>query len=843
MAHRKVPAAALTALALSLLFFVTGCDFDGGYAGGSSSLAAQTSSLDPDTIYTASVGGSVGDGPIVNARLRVFSTSGDLLMTTSSDNTADYKLTIRTQGRSYPLTIVADQGMDIVTGREPDFELVTTIMKPGNGQTANLNPYSTLIVKAAQKAGGINETNIATATEQVVSRYGFGLDPALMPDPLFTPMTEYNVHLIVKASETMGEMIRRTRDALIAAGTYVHGNDVVEALAADFVDGWIDGKGAQGHDRRIAAVANVASAAVMVEAMANRLHVYDVDSTMYMDNAIRQVRPNAPASSNTRNVSIPSEALDQTLRSLRAAKVVKNDPRITEIHEAVAKAEPGTTEFDALSSGGMQTMSRQAPNPLNDAILATAMLYDGTKHDDANSAARTGPTPSSGGESSDKTTYDDSSNTGSGDPTSSTDPVYPATPIVGPVYYVAPHGNDSRTKAQAADPNTPWRTIQHAINNAVAGDNIVVKDGIYTNTTTDLVWINKWTKGTAQNPIRVLSQNRWGAVLDGNYRNRMIFSIDRDVEHIIIEGFEIKRAYYSGIYSNPSTVTTHNITIRGNWIHNIGNDRTLDCERGASAGISGVTSARRTRYWTIDGNRINTIGRLPGACPEHDYKHDHGLYVQGHGHVVMNNIIFDNKAGWDIKADHTIARNDESGPDYEFPPGERAGVYVNNTLASINPNRIGQINLFRNSGPKPAHVLIMNNVFWNSKTTAVRMGSGGYPWPGLEILNNITTADHIAWNERDSFDPTSEIITNGGTVQENVTNTTNRGIRGTSLGMADPARHDFRLTGTATLLIDQATTTHRRAGLSHVHAPSRDHLGIPRPQGSGRDRGAHEWAQ
>jgi hypothetical protein len=182
-----------------------------------------------------------------------------------------------------------------------------------------------------------------------------------------TPMSESNVHLIVKASETMGEMIRRTRDALMAVNFEVEGVDgklrvidgdgVVKALAADLVDGWVDGRGAEGHDRRIAAVANVANAAVMVEAMANRLHVYDVDSTMYMDNAIRQVRPNAPASSNTRNVSIPQEALAQSLRGLRAAKVVKNDSRITEIYERVAGAKPGTTEFDALSSDGIQTMS------------------------------------------------------------------------------------------------------------------------------------------------------------------------------------------------------------------------------------------------------------------------------------------------------------------------------------------------------------------------------------------------------------------------------------------------------------------------------------------------------
>jgi hypothetical protein len=394
MAHRTVLSTLLSALALSLLFLVTGCDFDGTYAGGSSPPATETSSLDPDAFYTASVGGSVGDGPIVGATIKVFARSGELLPTTTlSDNTADYSFSIRTQGRNYPLTIVADGGTDIVTNREPDFKLVTTVMKPGNGQTANLNPYSTLIVLAAQHAGGITEENIAKATEAVVSRYGFGLNPALLPDPLFTLMDESNVHLIVKASETMGEMIRRVRNAMTAAGTYVDGNDVVRALGADLVDGWIDGRGADGYDRRIAAVANVASSAVMVEAMANRLHVYDVDAARYMDDAIRQVRPNAPASINTRNVSIPTEALDQSLRSLRAAKVVKNDSRITEIYERVAGAKPGTTEFNALSSDGIQTMSSKFHNPLNGAVLATAFISEQTKLDKINSRAGTGTDP------------------------------------------------------------------------------------------------------------------------------------------------------------------------------------------------------------------------------------------------------------------------------------------------------------------------------------------------------------------------------------------------------------------------------------------------------------------
>ena len=382
----------LSLLTLSLLLGITGCgDFDSAFQ------ASGDSWRNSNELFTAQVAGSVGDGPIVGATLRVFSSSGELLMTTSSDNTADYSLRIRTQGRNYPLTIVADGGTDIVTFREPDFKLVTTVMKPGNGQIANLNPYSTLIVKASQHAGGINEENIAKATEAVVSRYGFGLDPALVPDPLFTRMDDYNVHLIVKASETMGELIRRVRNALWAVNFEVEGadgqlrlidgDDVVKALAADLVDGWVDGRGADGYDPRIAAVANVASSAVLVEAMANRLHVYDVDSTIYMDNAIRQVRPNAPASSNTRNVSIPEEVLVQSLRALRAAKVVKNDSRITEIYERVAGARPGKTEFDALSPDGIQTMSSGFHNPLNDAVRAAAYILDGTQLEAINGVA------------------------------------------------------------------------------------------------------------------------------------------------------------------------------------------------------------------------------------------------------------------------------------------------------------------------------------------------------------------------------------------------------------------------------------------------------------------------
>jgi len=346
MAARNRLITALGTVALALLLSLTGCEFEGVHLGETT----ESGSSDPDAIVESRIVGSVGDGPIIDARLRVFSNTGEELEKTWSDSTADYDLTIRTRGSNYPLTLIADQGTDIVTNAPPDFSLKTVVLQPGNNrEVANLNPYSTLIVKAAQKAGGITEESIAAATEAVLERYGFGLDSDLVPDPLFSPMDDNNVHVIVKASETMGEMIRRTRDAMITIGSSVDGDAVMTALAADLTDGWIDGEGEQGHDPRIAAVANVASAPVMLEALANRLHVEGSDATGAMDAAIYHVRPSATGRSQ--DVVIQASAIAQTMRALQAAAQVTSDKRISEALALLAETEPGVTSIQSLPDG------------------------------------------------------------------------------------------------------------------------------------------------------------------------------------------------------------------------------------------------------------------------------------------------------------------------------------------------------------------------------------------------------------------------------------------------------------------------------------------------------------
>ena len=176
--------------------------------------------------------------------------------------------------------------LDLVTGGAPDFEMLSVMLSPSEKQV-NITPFSTLIVKAAQKMrGGLSDSNVAAAKRAVLDKFGFGLDPTLIEDPITTSITEANVANMVKASEALGEMVRRTRDRILATGSMASGDIVMDALAADMQDGVPDGRGAAGTSPKITALANVVSGTVLVEALSNNLKVGGVVATAVMDQAI-----------------------------------------------------------------------------------------------------------------------------------------------------------------------------------------------------------------------------------------------------------------------------------------------------------------------------------------------------------------------------------------------------------------------------------------------------------------------------------------------------------------------------------------------------------------------------
>ena len=295
------------------------------------------------------IAGSVGDGPVTGATVEVWNVRGEMIGSMRSDNTASFRSRIRVRRSSYPLLLKVRGGTDLVSGRAPDFQMLS-VMQNRYTRQVNINPFSTLIVKIAQSLpGGLNRDNIRAASGFVMQTSAYGLDAAVISDPVSAALTDDNVANLMKASEAMGEMVRRTRDRMRAAGLQVSGNGVMDALAADMKDGRLDGRGAAGTNSRLTAVAKVVSGQVMVEALSNNLKVDGVVATSVIDEAIRITRPGVESNALTHSVRITDNALKQTLAAIAAASVVDPGAEVVGLAAVVSGIRSGASSADAAT--------------------------------------------------------------------------------------------------------------------------------------------------------------------------------------------------------------------------------------------------------------------------------------------------------------------------------------------------------------------------------------------------------------------------------------------------------------------------------------------------------------
>ncbi|WP_405233557.1 putative Ig domain-containing protein [Lentisalinibacter salinarum] len=333
--------------------------------------------------------GSVGDGPIIGAAVRIVAADGTELGGMTSDASAGYNITVRTKGKHYPLSIDAQGGTDLVTGLAPDFVLKSVALEPGKKTVSNLNPFSTLAAElAAELPGGLTKENLAIALNRVTTKLNSGL-VTLTGEPVMTQALDAaTIAEMVKASETLGETIRRTRDSLVAVGRQVDGDAVVAAIASDLTDGKLDGAGGAKADARIAAVATVAATQTLLEAIANRLQVNGVDAMGPMDDSIRQVMPDA-AGATTAEVPVSAAALEQVRIGLAAAKAVMPAPEFDDLEAVLSGFDSGISpkQIEGI-------VPRESVELLDNTIIAVA---DGSQDelDTVNGTTRNdGDTPS-----------------------------------------------------------------------------------------------------------------------------------------------------------------------------------------------------------------------------------------------------------------------------------------------------------------------------------------------------------------------------------------------------------------------------------------------------------------
>jgi hypothetical protein len=350
--------------------------------GGSNGGAAAVSATAADDIVLA---GSVGDGPVTGATVEVWSSSGRLISTVKSDNTASFNSRIRVWRSSYPLTLKVRGGFDLVTGNEPDFQM-TSVMLDRYSRAVNINPFTTLIVRiAASLPGGLNAANIGAAQAIVTRRLGFGLDPDMIADAISTPITDANAASLTKASEAMGEMIRRTRDQIAATGRDTSGDAVLYALAADLQDGNLDGQGAAGTDPRITAVALVVSGQVLVEALSNTLKVDGIIATGVIDQAIATTRSGGDSVVMTGGVAVTDGLLQQTYTALAAAGVLDSSAEVTGLEAIISGIAAGDLPEDVA-----KILPADSSRSLDNAVLLSATA-DVTQLVAVNAAGTTDP--------------------------------------------------------------------------------------------------------------------------------------------------------------------------------------------------------------------------------------------------------------------------------------------------------------------------------------------------------------------------------------------------------------------------------------------------------------------
>jgi len=284
--------------------------------------------------------GSVGDGPIVNADMRVLGNSGDVLASFLSDSAANYSVTFDVARGDFPLILDATGGTDLVTGLGPEFRLISVVLTADEQSTANLNPFSTMIVALAEQMdGGLVAANMMSAEDIVVTELNSGLNEIAASGVLGSAINDSNIAEIVKASETLAEMFRRTGSLLNASGFTVSIDELIAVIASDLTDGVMDGQGEVGADPRTSAVATLVYAQVLMEAMANELRVDGRNVAAAMNDAIRQVGTSPVRFVEDLTITDPMVAKARV--GLAAAYAVTQDPLLQDLHTAISGMRSG----------------------------------------------------------------------------------------------------------------------------------------------------------------------------------------------------------------------------------------------------------------------------------------------------------------------------------------------------------------------------------------------------------------------------------------------------------------------------------------------------------------------
>jgi len=349
-----------------------------------------------------------------------------------------------------------------------------------------------------------------------------------------------------------------------------------------------------------------------------------------------------------------------------------------------------------------------------------------------------------------------------GRPATALPPALP--PSRGAIRHVSTTGDD----AGPGTADLPWRTVQKALDTLTPGERVEVSRGTYT---ADLVMRRR---GTPDAPITVTARAGAPVVLRPASTSGDTYPVrfTDGAAYVRLQGFVIERATGTSSTNVYFEGSAHHIELARNDIRD--------------SQDQGVFAERTTADLRIVANRIHGNGR--GHLP--DQHQSHGLYLEGRGHLVANNVVYDHPFGFGI----------------QLYPAIRDTIVTNNTVVGSGHSGIVV------GGPDGASNIV--------------------------VRNNILAFNSQYGLESDDACPT-ETIVEGNVIAGNRSGAVKQVCPGLDTGRgnieADPAFVSPRL---ADFTLRPPSPAIDRAQASF--SPRTDEVGKTRPQGAGYDIGAHE---
>ena len=335
-----------------------------------------------------------------------------------------------------------------------------------------------------------------------------------------------------------------------------------------------------------------------------------------------------------------------------------------------------------------------------------------------------------------------------------------AQPPAGATYYVAKSGADSNPGTKAS----PFLTIQHAADVAVAGDTVLVEGGVYN----ELVApphsgsaVNGYITFSAA-PGQTATIDGSGLKVPGGQWGLMTL---QNSSYVIVQGFELRNFSTVSVKDVPVGVyifgAGSNVQIVNNHIHDIvTNAKTTPKKCGSNAlglAVYGTAAPAPIAALSISGNELD---HLQTGCSE-------SLSVDGNvdGFAVTSNLVHDNdNIGIDAIGFEKVspdpaydqARNGEirgnsvyditsyGNPDYGKQYASD-GLYVDGgTQITIEQNLVHDVDLgielaSEHKTHVTSYVIARNNVVYNDNSNGISIGGYGAARGGTDhvtIVNN-----------------------------------------------------------------------------------------------------------